>query len=357
MVKIKEIFKQMVEKEASDLFLRAGATIRMRARNEVAPIDDYILTKEDIDHIVADLTTSSQRDQFQMRMDLDFAVYEETMGRFRVSIFVQRGSPSLVIRHIRKDVRNFEELNLPAKILEKLSLEKRGIVLLTGAAGSGKSTTIATMIEYMNNNVYRHILTVEEPIEFTFTDKKCIINQRELGLDVRSYAFALKHFTYQSPDVIFIGNIRDLDTMFASVNAAETGVLVLSTIHTVNAAQTIERIINFFAPHQHEEIRAQLSMLLKGVISLRLIPRKDGKGSIPAYEVMLLTPTIARLIREGKIWEIPAFIEQGQIFGMQSFKQSLVSLVKDGKVDAEVARDFSDSADEFELELKGIKRL
>lgn len=357
MVKIQEVFKQMVKKDASDLFLRAGSCIRMRIYSEVLSVDDYILNTEDIEHILQDLTTPEQREQFRLRLDVDFAVYYEGLGRFRVSMFVQRGSPALVIRRVRKDILTFEELNLPAKVLEKLSLEKRGIVLLTGSTGSGKSTTLASMIEYINNQVNKHILTIEEPIEFTFKDKKTIINQRELGLDVRSYAFALKHFTYQSPDVIFIGNIRNLETMSAGITAAETGILVLSTLHTVNAAQTVERIINFFPPYQHQEVRTQLSMLLKGVISLRLVPRKDGKGSIPAYEVMLLTPTIARLIREGKIWEIPDFIEQGQIFGMQSFKQSLVKLVKDGIIDIGVGRDFADSVDEFELDLKGIRRL
>ena len=357
MVKIKDIFKQMVERNASDLFLQTGTCIRMRIYSQVLPADDYKLKLEDINRIVEDLTNPGQREQFKTKLDLDFAVYYEDLGRFRVSIFIQRNSPALVVRRIRKDIQSFEELNLPAKALEKLSLERRGIVLLTGSAGSGKSTTIASMIEHINNNANKHVLTVEEPIEFTFDSNKSIIDQREVGLDVHSYDLALKHFTYQSPDVIFIGNIRDLETMSASITAAEMGVLVLSTLHTVNAAQTVERIINFFPPYQHEEVRAQLSLLLKGVISLRLLPRKDQQGNIPAYEVMLLTPTIARLIREGKIWEIPAFIEQGQIFGMQSFKQSLVNLVKEGKIDTEVARNFADSVDEFDLELKGIKRL
>jgi twitching motility protein PilT len=222
--------------------------------------------------------------------------------------------------------------------------------------GSGKSTTIASMIEFINANKKKHILTVEEPIEFTFKDKQSLINQRELGLDVASYAVALRSFTLQSPDVIYIANIRDAETMSAAITAAETGVLVLSTLHTVNASQSVERIVNFFQPHQHQEVRSQLANILKGVISLRLVPLKDGSGRIPAYEVMLLTPTISRLIREAKSWEIPPYIEDGNIFGMQSFNQSLIKLVKDGLVSEETAIEFADNKDEFVLSLKGFKR-
>jgi twitching motility protein PilT len=223
--------------------------------------------------------------------------------------------------------------------------------------GSGKSTTIASMMEYINNNCNKHILTVEEPIEFTFKDKRSIINQRELGLDVASYAVALRAFTLQSPDVIFIGNMRDYETVSAGITAAETGVLVLSTLHTTNAPQSIERMVNFFPPHQHNEIKLMLSYLLKGVISLRLVSLKDGSGRIPAYEIMLLTPTISRLIREGKTWEIPQFIEEGEVFGMTSFNQTLIKLVKTGKISEEEAMNSSDNKEEFLLSLRGIKKL
>jgi twitching motility protein PilT len=222
--------------------------------------------------------------------------------------------------------------------------------------GSGKSTTIASMMEYINSSSKKHILTAEEPIEFTFEDKQSIINQRELGIDVASYTVALRSFTLQSPDVMYIGNIRDYETVSSAMTAAETGVLVLSTLHTVNASQSVERLINFFPPHQHQEARNQLATLLKGVISLRLVPAKDGAGRIPAYEIMLLTPTISRLIREGKIWEIPQFIDDGAIFGMQSFNQSLVKLVQEGKITEEDAAQAADSRDEFMLAFRGIKK-
>jgi twitching motility protein PilT len=241
-------------------------------------------------------------------------------------------------------------------VLTKLSQEIRGLVLITGPAGSGKSTTIASTIEYINQNQSRHVITVEDPIEFMFEDKKSIINQRELGLDVKSYPTALRQIVLQSPDVIFIGTIRDLPTMSAAINAAEMGMLVLSTVHTINSAQTVERIVNFFPPHQHSEVRMQLSFLLKGVISLRLIPQMGSQSRIPACEVMTLTPTISRLIRENKLQDITKYVEEGDMFGMQSFRQSLAKLVRQNKITKEDAYMFSDSKEELELELKGIKR-
>ena len=353
---INEYLKLMVEKNASDMFFRAGANVRMRINGAITSLDERIISLEEVNEAVRELTSNELRDFLQRNLDVDFGIYlPKIRHRFRVSIFMQRNWPALVIRNIRSDIQSFEELNLPPDVLKTLSLESRGLVLLTGSAGSGKSTTIASMIEYINNHKQKHILTIEEPIEFTFEDRKSIINQRELNLDVSSYPSALRAFTLQSPDVIFIGNIRDHETMFAALTAAETGVLVLSTLHTVNTAQTIERIVNFFPPHQHSEMRTQLSLLLKGVISLRLLPRQDGRGRIPACEVMLLTPTISRLIREAKIWEIPRFIKEGEIFGMRSFTQSILKLIQEGLISKEVALEFCDNKDELNLALKGIQ--
>ena len=354
---IKKFLNEMVQKDASDLFYRTGGTVRLRLDGKITPVGDTVLSAKDVSEAIEELTTPEQRELFKNNLDIDFGLYLEELGhRFRISIFMQRNCPSMVIRNVRSDISTFEELNLPSEALKKLSLETRGLILLTGSAGSGKSTTIASMIEYINQNTQRHILTVEEPIEFTFKDKSSIINQRELGPDVSSYAVALRAFTLQSPDVIYIANIRDYETMSAALTAAETGVLVLSTLHTINAAQTVERIINFFLPHQHSEIRNRLAFLLKGVISLRLVPLKDGSGRMPAYEVMLLTPTVSRLIREGKVWEIPQFIESGSVFGMQSFNQSLVKLIKDDKITEKEAMDFSDNKEDFILALRGIKK-
>jgi len=354
---IKALMQEMVNRNASDLLYRAGGVVRLRIDGKIIPLDDKILSVEDVMLATEQLTNARQREVFKTKMDVDFAIYlDELNRRFRVSIFMQRNWPSIVIRNVRNQISTFEQLNLPAEILKKLSMETRGLVLLTGSMGSGKSTTIASMIEYINSNARKHILTAEEPIEFTFEDKQSIVNQRELGIDVISYPAALRGFTLQSPDVMFIGNIRDYATVSSALAAAETGVLVLSTLHTINASQTIERLINLFPPHQHQEVRHQLAGLLKGVISLRLVPAKNGNGRIPAYEVMLLTPTISRLIREGKIWEIPQFIEDGTIFGMQSFNQSLIKLVREDKITEEEAALAADSRDEFTLALRGITK-
>ena len=241
---MKDLLKQMIEKKASDLFYRAGGTPRLRIDGKLVDADDKVLSIEQAVAAVDELTTAQQKEEFRKSLDIDFALYLKELGsRFRISIFMQRNWPSLVIRSVRDNTQAFEELNLPAEVLKKLALESRGLVLLTGSMGSGKSTTIASMIEYMNNNVKRHILTVEEPIEFTFRDKLSLINQRELGIDVSSYAAALRAFTLQSPDVMFIGNIRDQETMSAAITAAETGVLVLSTLHTLNTNQNPQRIL------------------------------------------------------------------------------------------------------------------
>ena len=354
---IKDYLKLMVEMNASDMFYRAGGNVRMRIDGQVLGVKEEVLTVDDVNRAIKDILSDELRELFRKNLDVDFTLYlSELDRRFRVSIFQQRNWPSIVIRNVLPVIPTMEELNLPASVLKQLALETRGLVLLTGSMGSGKSTTIASMIEYINVNAHKHILTIEEPIEFIFKDKNSIINQRELGRDVSSYAIALRAFTLQSPDVIYIGNIRDCETMSAAMTAAETGVLVLSTLHTVNSPQSVERIINFFPPYQHEEVRIELSSLLKGVISLRLLPRQDMPGRIPAYETMLLTPTIARLIREGKVWEIGRFIEEGDIFGMCSFSQSLLRLVKEGRVAEETAASFADNKEEFMLMVKGIRR-
>ncbi len=356
-MKLKNSLKLMVETKASDMFYRSGTNVRMRVNGQVVGVSDEVVSVEDINDTLQELMSEELTQFFRKNLDADFALYvPELDHRFRVSIFMQRNWPAIVIRRIPLISNTFEELNLPVDVLKSLCSESRGLVLLTGATGSGKSTAIASMIEYINSNKYKHVLTLEEPIEFTFKDKKSLINQREIGKDVASYPVALRAFTLQSPDVIYIGNIRDYETMSAALTTSETGVLLLSTLHTINASQTIERIVNFFPPHQHQQTRTQLSSLLKGVISLRLVPLKDGTGRVPAYEVMLLTPTISRLIREGKIWEITGYIEDGSVYGMQTFDQSLLKLVKEGKVEEEEALNFVDRKDEFLLSLKGIKK-
>ncbi len=352
----RELFQLMVQKQASDLYLRTKAYPRARINGKIEVIHSKELSKEEMLAIANLLLATEQRKRkFKENLDIDFIHEEPEVGRFRVNIFYQRGTPVVVARHVHTHVRDFEELNLPGNLCKKFCEESKGLFLVCGPAGNGKSTAIASMVEYINTTTAKHIITIEDPIEFLFKDKQSIVNQRELGEDVHSYPAALRYVTQQSPDIIFIGNIRDEETMRAAIHATELGTFVMTTFHTINAVQTIIRIVNFFPPHLHDEVRMQLSMILKGTISLRLLPRKDGKGRIPAFETMVVTPTIARLIREGKTQEIQKYIDEGALFGMQSFKRSLVNLVKKGVVDMEEARRISDSRDEFDLEMKGIK--
>lgn len=351
---LQKYFKIMAQKEASDLFLRAHTVAWARINGAIQRLDHYEITDADMHELVETLLTEKdQKDYFAKNFDIDFIYVDPEAGRFRINLFLQRTCPTLVARYVKNKTKPFEELNLPEELCETLCQEKRGLILACGPAGNGKTTTIASMIDYINCRTEKHIVTLEDPIEFLFKDKKSIINQREMGIDFSSYPTALKHVTQQSPDILFIGTIRDEPTMRAAINAAELGVLVLSTFHTNNAIQTIERIMNFFPPHLHAEMSLQLSLLLKGVLSLRLLPRKESTGLIPAYESMVVTPTIARLIRERSFREIQPFINEGKVFGMKSFKQTLVQLVRDDLVEEHVARSAADSKDEFDIELSG----
>ncbi|MDD4294790.1 MAG: PilT/PilU family type 4a pilus ATPase [Candidatus Omnitrophica bacterium] len=348
----KKIFDLMIERNVSDMFIRSNSNLRGRINGEVEVLIDKVLAVQDVVKIVNDMTDSRAKDKLNEAKACEFTYWYKENWRFRVGVFYQRNTPALVVRKIDLSIPDFESLNLPSKVLSKFAGDRRGIVLLTGITGSGKSTAIASMIEYINRNYKRHILTVEEPIEFTFADKVSIINQRELGEDVNTYADALRQFALHSPDVLFIGNIRDKETCYAALTAAETGVLVFSTLHTVNAFSTIERIINFFPPHQHGLIMNQLSFLLKGVISLRLLPKKGRVGLVPACETMVLSPSISRLIREDKIWEIPKYIAKGDVYGMETFQQCLIRLVEENKIDAQSALEYADKREELEMELR-----
>lgn len=351
-MEFKDILNLMTEKDVSDVFIRAGSPLKGRVATEVVTIDENKFSKSDVDKIVLEITDVRMKGLLQQNKSCEFATWHKERWRFRIGIFWQRNTLCMVIRKIDLALPSFQELHLPAAVLEKFCDQRRGLILLTGVTGSGKSTTIAAMIEFINRNMGRHILTIEEPIEFIFTDKKSLINQREIGVDVASYADALKQFAIHSPDIIYIGSITDEKTCHAALTAAETGVLVLSTTHTVNAASTVERLVNFFSHEQHRFIFNQLSFLLRGVVSLRLLPRKDVPGLIPAYEVMTLSPTIAGLIRENKLWEMSKYMASGKIYGMNTFNQCLVELIEGGKVSPEAALEYSDKRDELEQELR-----
>ena len=356
MINFSELFKLMVDKGASDLYLRTNAAARARVNGRIEVIGDELISRSEMGALTNTLLETEQRRRiYAEKLDIDF-IHEETgIGRFRINIFTQRGTSAIVARHVHANVKSFTELCLPEELLKTFCDESKGLVLVCGPAGNGKSTTVASMIDHVNRTHSKHIITIEDPIEFLFRDYFSLINQREIGLDVASYPSALKHITQQSPDIIFIGNIRDEETMKAAINATELGSFVMTTFHTINAVQTIIRMVNFFPPYLHDEIRMQLSLIMRGSISLRLVPRADGNGRVPAYETLVITPTVARLIRENRIQEIQGFIDQGEMFGMQSFKQSLVKLVTSGLVLADVARGYADSKDEFDLALKGIK--
>jgi twitching motility protein PilT len=348
----KDILDAGIKANASDVFVKVGSTLRGRVNLEVKTIKNYAFTERDTERIVSEILDDSKKEELKKNKSYDFAVNYGDRWRFRIAIFYQRYALSIVIRRIDLYIPGFENLNLPFKALERFCKEQQGLVLLTGITGSGKSTTIASMIKFMNQNLGKHILTIEEPIEFTFVDDKAIVNQRELSNDVSSYTDALTQFALHSPDVIYIGNIRDRNTCQAALTAAETGALVLSTMHTIDARTTIERIVNFFPPEQHDLVFNQLSALLKGVMSLRLIPRADAKGLVPAYEIMTLSPGISTVIRERKLWEIPKYVSTGEIHGMKSFNQSLFELVEEKKISTDTALENSNNRDDLALHLR-----
>ena len=353
----KEVLDIMIKKDASDIFIRAGGALKGRIYSKVETISEKIVSEDDVGKIIKEITRESDKEKLRSQKGCEFTYWYKDFWRFRVGVFYQRSTLALVVRKIDLRIPSFEELNLPAELLKKFCGERRGIVFLTGITGSGKSTTIASMIDYINSNFGRHIFTIEEPIEFTFEDKKSVINQREIGTDVWSYKDALKQFSLHSPDVIYIGNIRDAETCHAALTIAQTGVLVFSTLHTINAASTIERVVNFFPSHQHNFVLNQLSSLLKGVFSQRLLPRCDKLGLIPAYESMVLSPSVSRLIRENKLWEVPKYIDAGDIYGMGNFQKSLLELVESGKVSPEVALEYADKKEELIMELRSRGKL
>ncbi len=349
------LLRRMVEENASDLILKVGTPPALRIDGSVRITEDDPVTEEFSRSALEQMLQPVQLKRFEQRGEADFS-YESDGNRFRVNAFRQRGHIGLVFRHIPQATADFEQLHLPAAQLEKLSSLKRGLVLVTGTAGSGKSTTLAAMIKYMNDHFHRHIITIEDPIEFVYEDNLCVIEQREVGSDTEDFLSALRHCLRQSPDVILIGEMRDKETVEAAISAAETGHLVLSTLHTVNAMQTVERIINFFPPHQHALIRLQISLILEGVVSQRLLASAQG-GRVPAVEIMLATPTIRDLLAEGKTRDLYSALKDGrEYFGTCTFNQSLKELVDMELITMEQALQHADDPDELKLEFRGFRQ-
>jgi twitching motility protein PilT len=352
-MELHEMLRKMVIEKASDLFIKVGSPPSLRIDGAVQFLDTDEITPQDSLEIF-EIIEDSKKEGFHNHTDIDLAYELPGIGRFRVNIFRQKGTIAFVFRHIQSNVPKFEDLNLPEKILKTLASDQRGLILVTGTTGSGKSTTLAAMINFINENFNKHILTIEDPVEFIFKDKRSIIDQREIGIDTPNFLTALKYAVRQSPDVILIGEMRDKETMEAALSAAETGHLVMATLHTVNATQTVERIINFFPPHQHSLIRLQLSLILKGVISQRLIPKKGEPGRIPAVELMTDSPIVKELLTDGKTHELYTAIKEGDYFGCQTYNQSLKKLYQNDLISLEHALSASDFPDELKMDLKGI---
>jgi twitching motility protein PilT len=345
-----------VKRGASDFHLKPGTYPILRLKGALCPQTDLPpITGEVMEDVALRVLGDFQYAELKDGKELDLAYAVPGVGRFRVNLFMANGDLRGVLRVIPTRIPSFEELHLPI-VLEKLAMERRGMILVTGVTGSGKTTTLAAMIDYMNDRRNDHIITIEDPIEFLHEDKDCVISQREIGHDSFNFVQALRAALRQDPDIILVGEMRDAETMSIAIQAAETGHLVLSTLHTLNATETVNRIISTFPPHQEAQIRDQLAAVIRGIISQRLMPRLDGQGRVPAVEVMLGTALIRDSIREsGKTPGIPAVIAAGHAqYGMQTFDQSLLALYRQELITYEVARENASNPEDFDLRVKGI---
>jgi twitching motility protein PilT len=354
---INDILKVAVERKASDTHLKVGSHPVLRIDGRLQVMTEFKrMMQEDTIAMAFSMMSSRQKERFKQNLEIDIAYSVPGLGRFRCAIFQQRGSVGMVLRLIPARIQTFKELMLPP-VLERISEEQRGLVLVTGTTGSGKSTTLASMIDYINARRVEHVMTIEDPIEFLHRDKKSIINQREVEVDTRGFSVALRSALRQDPDVILVGEMRDYETIETALLAAETGHLVLSTLHTLDATETVNRIIAVFPPHQQKQIRIQLSAVIKSIVSMRLLPRADGLGRVPAIEVLIATAYIRDCIEnKEKTKLIRDAIHQGTSqYGMQTFDQSLYLLYKNGLITLEEALRRASNPDEFKLKIQGIQ--
>jgi twitching motility protein PilT len=355
-MELNEILQTALRAGASDIHLKAGLPPMFRVDGGLVPLKDARrLPPEEIQRMALGIMNEYQREKYKQTNEVDLAYGVPGLGRFRVNIFQQRGTIGVVLRVIPFKIQSIEQLMLP-KILEKIAGEQRGLVLVTGTTGSGKSTTLAAMVDHVNATETCHIMTIEDPIEFLIRDKRSIVNQREVGVDTMSFGQALKSALRQDPDVILVGEMRDLETIETALTAAETGHLVMSTLHTLDATETINRIISAFPPYQQKQVRLQLGSVLRGVISQRLVPRADGKGRVPAIEVLLCTSRVREMIEDkDRTKEISDAISQGHVsYGMQTFDQSLMSLLKSNLITYDEALRQATNPDDFALRVSGI---
>lgn len=354
-IDIKNILTLMVAKDISDIHFKADSVPALRVRGSmILATTLQKMTAADIEGVAAQLMNKEQAAAFEKEMELDLAYSLEGVARFRVNVYRQKGSIGLTLRVVPVKLRTFAELNLPSDALTKLGNESRGLILFAGITGAGKTTTLNSFLNYINSTHQSRIITIEDPIEFFHTDIKSTIVQREVGLDTRSFASALKHILRQDPDVVVIGEMRDLETMQAAISAAETGHLVISTIHTLDAAQTVDRIVDAHPSHQHSQVRQQLANCLKGVVGQRLVLSKDGKTRYPATELLIGNSVVRRHLLEGKTAELRKILEGGSYYGMNTFDQDLLRLFNEGKITAETVLEEATNPEDVSLRLKGM---
>jgi twitching motility protein PilT len=346
MINMSDLLLMMVQKRASDLHITSGTAPVLRIDGHIVPTPFEKLTPDVCQRLIYSLLTDQQRQQFEAKNELDLSFGIKGVGRVRMNVFRQRGSVGAALRSIPSAFMTFEELGLPDVIYEVLK-SPRGLFLVTGPTGSGKSTTLASMVDHLNETRDGHIITIEDPIEYIHQHKKCIVNQREVGQDTVGFAQALKYILRQDPDIILIGEMRDLETIQAAITIAETGHLVFATLHTNDAPSTINRIIDAFPAHQQAQVRSQLSFVIQGVLSQTLLPHMSGSGRVLATEIMIATHAIKNLIREGKTEQMPMLIQTGGKYGMQTLNQSLVELVVRKKISQNEATDNSFDAEEL----------
>jgi twitching motility protein PilT len=351
----KAILQEMIKQNASDLHLKVGRPPTLRVQGELSPLPQAAMRPEDLKSLAEQVMSPRQVKEFAEHKEADFAIGVPGIGRFRVNVYQQRGTIAYALRSIPYQTSTVEELNLPA-VVEQIAMKPRGLVLVTGITGSGKSTALAAMIQHINEKRHANIITIEDPIEFLHRDINCHINQREVGTDTGSFSQALRRVLRQDPDVILLGEIRDLDTLDTALKAADTGHLVFSTLHTTDATQTINRVLSFYPPHQQAEVRFSLSSALQAVVSLRLVPRMDKPGRIPACEVLINTGTVRDNIRDmEKSLNIPDLIKDGTIqYGMQTFDQSLMNWYLKKIISYETAVFYATTPSEFALRVQGV---
>ena len=351
---LKRILSYAISMGASDIHFKVPRPPVMRVDGSCRFAGEIHLTQEDMLGILDEIMTPAEKERFLLEGDADLALNMDGVGRFRVNVLKQRGTTAIIMRHVKSKIPDYRGLSLPEKAIQKIADHRRGMILVTGTTGSGKSTTLAAIIGIINHSRPEHIVTLEDPIEFVHEDAQCTIMQREIGVDTNDFKMALRALMREDPDVILIGEMRDIETFEAATHASETGHLVFSTVHTTNVMLTVDRIVDLYPPEQHNQVRTALSHQLRAILSQRLVVSADGVGRIPAVEIMFNTPAISSLIRENNLKQIPSAMVSGKGEYMQTFNMSLVALIERGLITEAGAMDASDNQDELKMNLQGI---